>query len=190
MKTLKTSTLLTLLFLNNFVNAAEDPVEKGLRAAFKSNTAKEYSQTITTLREVIKLLEEKNAKLVADILPEKIDFWQGGEFKREDMSALGGGLAVTRTYTIEKKSIQVKVVKDSPLADKWLKILGNKNLLALSGKETKTISGQTGIIDGNKISIILDDNVLLEVTGSGEATPREVMALARDLDMIALKKLD
>ncbi|MGE9268938.1 MAG: hypothetical protein ACQKBY_12650 [Verrucomicrobiales bacterium] len=186
------STLLLLILALTSLHAQQekpDPVEEKLREAFKSNQDEEYSQCIATLRETITLLEAKNAERAEAILPPEIEDWKGGDFKREDLSVLGGGLSVTRSYRLEEKEITIKLLKDSPLAEQWIALMGNEDLLALGGRKTKTIFGETGVVEGNKLSIVIDKRILIELTGDNDCSERDILSLARKLDMHALKKM-
>lgn len=168
----------------------KDEVEKGLLLAYNDYQKENYSSVVEKLREVIKLVEEKNAGKIGEILPDKIDDWYGTDLKREDLAAVGGGVSVKRTYNQEDKSIGVKLVKDSPLIDKAIEMLANKDLLNLTGKKTYTIDGETALVEGpSKVLVAIDGEILLEITGDKDCKTADLVALARKLDFKALKKL-
>lgn len=191
MKTFLLPTIALFSTLGAFADdKKKDDVEQGLLLAYNEYQKGNYSAVNDKLREVIKLVEAKNAKRVGDILPEKIDDWFGTELKREDLAAIGGGISVKRSYNQESKSINVKLVKDSPLVDKWIQMLANKDLLNASGKKTYTIDGETALIDSPlKVLVAIEGEILLEITGDNDCKTKDLVAFARKLDFKALKKL-
>ena len=169
----------------------KDPIEKGFKDAFEEYKKENYSTTTSKLREMIKLLEEKNVQRVSEVLPEKIDAWHGTDLKREDLAALGGGISVKRVYNEKSKSITVKLVKDSPLVDKYIDVLSNRDLLQASGKKVYNISGEAALVEEPlKVLIAIDKEIFVEIKGDNDCATKDLIALARKLDMRKMKKMD
>ena len=194
---MKMITALTLLIFSLSFSLAiaeplkKDPVEKGFKDAFEEYQKENYSTTVEKLREMIKLLEEKNVQRVGEVLPEKIDDWHGTDLKREDLSALGGGVSVKRVYNDKSKSITVKLVKDSPLIDKWIGMLSNRDLLQASGKKVHNISGEAALVDKPlKVLMAIDEEILVEIKGDNDCSTKDLIALTRKLDLRKMKKMD
>jgi hypothetical protein len=98
---------------------------------------------------------------------------------------------VKRTYTREEKSITAKVVKDSPVVDKWLKILSNRDALKFTGKKVHTIDGEAALVDSErKILIGIEGEVLLELEGDNDCEAKDILAFARKLDLKTMKQLE
>lgn len=57
----------------------------------------------------MKAIGERKAEKVGAVLPGEIDDWKTDELELKDLTALGGGISVKRTYTLEEKSITAKV---------------------------------------------------------------------------------
>ena len=168
----------------------KDPIEKGLLEAYQLYQKKNYGQTSDKLRQLLTLLEAKNEKRAGVVLPAKVKSWQGGDLTRESLEALGGGLSVKRHYSFKKKHISVKLVKDSPLADKIMKLISNDALVQLSQRKTHTISGVRAVMDGeHKLQMVINDEILLEVTGNSETTSQEIVTFTRSLDIDLMKKM-
>lgn len=194
MKTFSAPTL--LVFVLGFSLAVaeptkKDPIEQAFNEAYAEYKKENYSSTSDKLRELIKLLEAKNAERVGEVLPDKIDDWHGTDLKREDLAALGGGVSVKRVYNDKSKSITVKLVKDSPLVDKWIELLSNRDLLQASGKKVHNISGEAAIVDKPlKVLMTIDKEILVEVTGDNDCSTKDLIALIRKLDLRAMKKMN
>ncbi|MCP5536827.1 MAG: hypothetical protein H7A51_11435 [Akkermansiaceae bacterium] len=168
----------------------KDPIEQGLRDAYDEYKKKNYGQVSDKLRELIKLLEEKNEKRAEVVLPEKVKDWQGGDLVREDLEVLGGGLSVKRHYQSGRKNIMVKLVKDSPLADKIMKLLTNDALVQLSKRKTHTINGVRAVMENErKLQMVIGDEILLEVVGDKDTTELDVVGFTRKLDISLMKKM-
>jgi len=190
---MKTSCLLISLLALSFATAEEkkDPFEAGIREAwdlYKDGKEEEVSEK---LRELLKIMEERGAEKVIEVLPGQIDYWKGGALEREDLAVMGGGISLSRTYATGKRKVEVKVIKDSPLMKQLAPLIANPQLLALGKRETHKISGKTAVMDGDtKLQMILSDRIYLELNSMGEATEKDLVALARELDLKALSKID
>jgi hypothetical protein len=167
-----------------------DEVESGLREAYTLYQAKKYGEVSAKLRELLKLLDEKDAARVGEILPARIEDWESGELKREDLALLGGGISLERAYFWGVKEIKIKLVKDSPILKGVIPLLQNKELLALSGRKTHSILGETAVMENErKLQLVVEENILLEVTGNEHAKESEVVGLARGLEVKRLKEM-
>lgn len=188
---LLTITLFGIFTLSSLAqDKKKDDIEKGLLLAYNEYQKENYSSVIAKLRDVIKLVEAKNVERVGEILPEKIEKWIGTDLKREDLSAIGGGVSVIRNYNQESKSISVKLVKDSPLVNHWIKILSNRDLLQATGKKTYPIAGETALVDEPlKVLVAIDEKILLEIKGDNDCETKDLVDFARKLDFASLKKM-
>ncbi|BCX48791.1 conserved hypothetical protein [Haloferula helveola] len=184
--------LLTLAVLAPFSAADEkrDPVEDTLREAWAEYKTGNYDVTREKLAEVMKMLEEKDAEKIEELLPKELDGWEGETLQRDDLGAVGGGLSISRLYEDDKKKVTVKVVKNSPLMKTLIPLLANEQLIELSGRKTHRISGETAVMDGpKKLQMVLDGRIYVELAGSGEAEEKDIVSLARKLDLRALEKI-
>ena len=172
-----------------------DEIEDKLRSAFKAYQAKEYSTATSTLREVVKALEAKAASAVTGVLPVDIGDWAGSDPKKEDLTILGGGTAISRVYKDGDKSFTAKILKDSPLVDKLMALFANEDLIKLSGAETRTVSGETAVLEGGdgtkpaKLRMAIDGRILVELTGGKGVKQTDLLTAARRLDLKTLKEM-
>lgn len=168
----------------------KDPIEQGLREAYDEYKKRNYGQVSDKLRELIKLLEAKNEKRAGIVLPETVKDWHGGDLIRENLDALGGGLSVKRHYQNKRKNISVKLVKDSPLADRIMKLLTNDVLVKASNRKTHTVNGVRAVMEHErKLQMVIGDEILLEVVGDKDTTELDVVGFTRKLDINLMKKM-
>ncbi len=167
-----------------------DPFEEGMRQAYADYRKGDSEAVTAKLRELLKLMEDKGAAKVGGILPDSLNGWKGESLKNDDLGVVGGGVAVSRNYVSGKHEITVKVTKDAPVVKQLLPLLTNQDLIRLSNRKTHLISGETAIMDGErKLQMVLDGRILLEMTGSVGTGEKELVDLARKLDLRALAKM-
>ncbi|WP_035615177.1 hypothetical protein [Haloferula sp. BvORR071] len=169
-----------------------DPFEEGMRDAYTAYKKGDNEAVTAKLRELLKIIEDKGAAKVSDVLPETLEDWKGESLKRDDLSTVGGGLSLSRTYTHKaKQEITVKVVKDSPLVKQLLPFLANEELLRLSNRKTHAVSGETAVMEGDKkLQLVVDKRIYVElVANDASSGEKELLGLARKLDLNALAKM-
>lgn len=177
------------------VSAKEDPkkpdlFENGLRQVMEDYRKGDDEAVVEKLRVLLKMMEEKGAKKVGDLLPETIEAWKGESLKQDDLAVLGGGVSLSRVYASGKKQVTVKVVKDSPLVKQLIPLIGNEELMKLANRKTYTISGETGAMEGDKkLQLVVDKRILVELTANADADEKDLVAIARKLDLNALAKM-
>lgn len=185
--------LILALLAANLVSAQPakpDPFEEGMRQAFAEYKKGNHEAVTTKLRELIKLEEERGAAKVESVLPDAVEGWKGETVKTEDLALLGGGRAISRSYTSGNRVITLKVVKDSPLAKQLIPLLTNEDLLRAGNRKTHNIGGETAIMEGErKLQMVLDQRIYLEITGDETLFEKDLVAFARKLDLKALAKL-
>jgi len=172
-------------------NKGKDPIEQGLREAFSLYQKEDLKSVTQKLRAILKLLDEKNAAKIGEALPDRVEEWMAAPLVREDLSSLGGGVSVKRTYTLNNKSITAKLVKDSPLITKWLEVLANREALKFTGKKVHTIDGEAALVDSErKILVSIEGELLLELEGDNDCDSKDILAFARKLDLKKMKRLE
>lgn len=168
----------------------DDPIEKGLKDAYKAYQTGDDGKVTDTLRALLKLMEEKNARKVEEVLPAELNGWKGNDLEREDLSVVGGGVSIQRIYQQDQKSVTIKVIKDSPLIDQWLKLLANDDLVQASGKKTFNVDGEIAIVEEElKVLIAVGGEILVELKGDNDCKSSDLVSLARKLELSTLKKM-
>jgi hypothetical protein len=103
---------------------------------------------------------------------------------------VGGGISISRAYTLGKREITAKVIKDSPLVKQLIPLIANEDLLRLTNRKTYRISGETAVMEGaRKLQLVVDGRILVELVGNEEVEEKDLVALARKLDLAALAKM-
>ncbi|GAA5128009.1 hypothetical protein JIN84_07845 [Luteolibacter yonseiensis] len=167
-----------------------DPFEEGMRQAFTAYKKGDDEAVTAKLRELLKIMDAKGSAKVGATLPDMAGTWKGESLKNDDTSAIGGGASVSRTYVSGDKRVTARVVKDSPLVAQLLPIFVNDELLKISGRKIHKISGETAVMDGeDKLQIVLDQRIYVELVGEGGAGETELVSLAEKLDLSAIAKL-
>lgn len=170
--------------------AKGDAFEEGMRQAFSDYKKGNHEAVTVKLRELIKLMEERGANKVGQLLPDEIDGWKGESMKQDDLGILGGGISINRTYVSGNRKITVKVIKDSPLIKQLIPLLANEDLIRASNRKTHRIAGETAVMEGErKLQIVLDQRILVEISGDETVGEKEIVATARKLDLAALAKM-
>ena len=169
---------------------AIDWFEEGMRQAMADYKKGDHEAVTAKLRELLKMMEEKNAEKMGGLLPAAFDDWKGESLKNDDLSAFGGGVSLSRTYLKGERPITVKVIKDSPLVKQFLPLIANEELLKLSNRKTHRISGETAVMEGDrKLQLVVDQRILVELIGNDGVEEKDLVAMARRLDLNALKKM-
>jgi hypothetical protein len=193
MKTHSTLLAIACCFLPlNVMGQASPPdrFEEGMRQAFADYKKGDHEAVTAKLRELLKMMEERDAAKVGALLPEQLNGWKGGNLVREDLGILGGGVSIARTYSAGNREITVKAIKDSPLIKQLMPLLTNEDLIRATNRKTHRIAGETAIMDGErKLQMVLDQRIFVEITGDNTIGEKELVAAARLLDLKALAKL-
>ena len=168
----------------------EDEIEMGLRNVFTVYKKGDKKEALERMRALVKLMEANSADAVAELLPEEVGDWKGETMKKEDLTIAGGGVSISRVYVDGEKNVTVKVIKDAPVIKPIIAMLGNKELLALSGRKTSRISGELAVMEGErKLQMVLDERIFVELEGNAVSDERDLVSLARKLDLRAISKL-
>lgn len=169
--------------------AGPDAFEAGMRQAMTDYKKGDHEAVTAKLRELLKLMEEKGAAKVGEVLPEFLENWEGESLKRDDLSAVGGGICLSRLYkTSEGRSLTAKVIKDSPLTKLLMATLANEDLLRASNRKVHRVSGEPAVMEGeHKLQLVVDGRIYVEVAGDEETGEQQLIAFARKLDLQALK---
>lgn len=167
-----------------------DPFETGMREAFTAYKKGDNEAVGAKLRELLKILDEKGAEKLGSLLPDMLGTWKGEAARREDLTAAGNGIATSRTYVSGPQKITVRLVKNHPKLGELLPLFVNEELLKLTNRKVHKISGVTAVMEGeNKIQLIVDERIYIELEGEGGAGETELVDLAGKLDLPAMAKI-
>ncbi len=183
--------LLSLFAISSLhADAVQEKIERGLRKAFKENEKDQRDDLKETLKEMLAVLEKENVKSIDDYFPDKIDTWEGEKLQKEQE---GKSLKVSRIYEDDEKEVELRLSRDTPMLDIYLRLMKNEDLIRLSGAKTHKVDGFTGIEEekGGKLFLrfLLNDETLFELEGSKGTEMRDLIRIARRLDLKAITKL-
>ena len=143
------------------------------------------------------MLDELKAGTITATLPEPPDDWRAGEIRKEDVPAfLGGGRVLKRLYEEKDsdKRIELEVIFESGLSKIFVGLVGNDAVAESQGFKVRRIGREQALIKetdkGLEIHIPVEDKILVKLTGKGGAEEKEVLDLARDIDLGSLRKLE
>ena len=164
--------------------------EEGMRQAFADYKKGDSEAVAAKLRELLKLMEQQGALKMGIVLPDAVGAWKGESLKTDDIGALGGGVSLSRVYVSGEHRITAKVVKDSPMVTQLLPLFANEELIRMTNRKTHKIAGETGIMEGeNKLQIVVDGRILVELEGDAGTGETGLVAFAGKLDLAALAKI-
>ncbi len=164
--------------------------EEGMRQAFTEYKKGDTDAVTAKLRELLKLMEAQSAIKIGALLPDAVDAWKAESLKIDDGAAGGGGVSISRNYVSGENRIGVKVVKDSPTVTELLPLFANEELIKMTQRKMHKISDQTAIMEGeNKLQIVVDGRILVELEGNAATGETGLVAFANKLDLAALAKI-
>lgn len=170
--------------------APADPFEAGMREAFTAYKKGDNEAVTAKLQALLKIMDEKGLEKLGVLLPDMLGTSKGDAVKREDLSATGSGIAISRTYVSGTQKITVRIVKDYPKLGELLPMFVNEELLRMAKRKVHKVSGQTAVMEGeNKLQLIVDERIYLELEGEGGAGETELVDLAGKLDLVSMAKI-
>lgn len=172
------------------------PFEVELKAAVMAYREGEMEKAREHTEKALKMLDELKAGTITATLPEPPEGWRAGEIRKEDVPAfLGGGRVLKRLY--EKKDgderIELEVIFESGLS-KILAGLANDAVAESQGFKVRRVGRERALIKetekGLEIHILVEEKLLVKLTGKGGVKEKEVLDLIREVDLGTLRKLE
>lgn len=169
-----------------------DPFTDSLREAVKQYQSGELDKAREALERASAILDAQQAGKVADAFPDAPKGWTAEDVQREAVpDILGGGKTVKKSY-LEKgsrKEIVLEVITGSKLTGLIAGMGSNDAIAESQGYTVKRIGGDRALLKGSELLLPVDDKVLIKLTAKGGATNKDLMALAREVDRNALKRM-
>ncbi len=188
--------LLLIATVTLFTSAAfADNVIDSLEKAKSLYSQGKYYKAVTELNFAIGLIQDKQLDKFKALLPEPPSGWSAGEVEgsRAAGQLMGGGITVSRTYNSpDGQEVRIEMITDSPLLSSIMMILSNPMLMG-SGRLV-AINGEKGIEEWNsqehsgKIQIVLQNRMLITVSGNSIKSKDILYDFAKKLDFSKIKK--
>ena len=126
-------------------------------------------------------METLDIQAIRATLPAPFDGWTVND---EDtahlgMIALGGGIAVNRTYTSpEGTDVRIEVLADSDMVAQMAQMFTDPQMSAAMGLKSETIGGETAYINPSdgQITFVIDGRTTITITGSADVAVRRSYA--------------
>jgi len=172
------------------------PFEVELKAAVMAYREGDFEKAREHTAKGLAMLDELKAGTITATLPEPPEDWRAGEIRNEDVPAfLGGGRVLKRLYEEKDsdKRIELEVIFESGLSKIFVGLVGNDAVAEAQGFKMRRIGREHALIKqtdkGLEIHIPVEEKILVKLTGKGGAEEKEVLDLARDIDLGTLRKL-
>lgn len=191
---------LLLLLFNIHLSRAEDKVsafEKTMKDSVLHYRGGKVTEALEALQKAKSLLETEQTKQVGNVLPDAPATWKAEELTTEDVPAyLGGGKLVKKQYRATKgqEEILVEIYFGSSMIKLIRGMYANDQIAKSQGYKVKTAGGERVLIkdlpkNNLEISMPLDDEIMIKMTGKDGAQEDMMIKLLRDIDRRSLKTL-
>jgi hypothetical protein len=177
--------------------AKPEPFEDILRDAVKEYRAGRVDKTREALDRAIKLLDERKSGKVVDAFPEAPEGWTVGDVEKSEIPAImGGGRSIKKIYREKegKKEISLEVIHDSPFGKLLMGLMVNDAVAEAQGFKVRSVGADRALFketaDGGELNLPIDEKILVKLTSKGGALEKDMMALARYIDRLSLKKVE
>lgn len=174
-----------------------DEVTDQLEVAREAYEAGNLSQSVDELNYAISQIQEKLSGEYAKLLPDALPGWTAGEAVSQagGLAMLGGGTSMTRSYTKDSGgAVEIKAYGNSPMAQGMSMMLQNPMLMQMDpSTKAYRYKGRSGMIKHDsgstsyEITLMLKNNVLLQVSGDGLADKAPVVDYLKAVDIKALE---
>ncbi len=172
-----------------------DSVIESLEKAKTLYKQGKYYKAVTELNFAIGLIQDKQLDRFKSLFPEAPAGWNAGQVEgsRAPGNIMGGGITVSRDYSSgDHQRIRIEMITDSPLLSSVMMLLSNP--MIMGGGRLVSINGEKGIEEWNtqdksgKIQIVLQNRMLITISGSGLKSKDILYDFAKKLDFTKIKK--
>jgi len=178
--------------------AGADDIADRIDNARSEYESGELREAVQTLQVVVASIQEKINLDLLKLLPGPLNGWQADDAQAQSagMAAIIAGTNLTRRYFRDDGAeVEIGIMADSPLMPMMTMMLSNPLLMQTNpDARIYTLDGQSGMIehekdsDSWKISLLVDNKILVKVDGSGLRDKRSVEAYLKAIDLDAVKK--
>ena len=159
----------------------------------KAYKAGDFGTLRTALQDALQVLSQRAAANLAAALPstcarsssrEAAETSSGGA-----LGLLGGGTQASRQYTnAQGQSVKIEVTADSPLIAQMGMLLTNPAMMGAMGKPIRIGNQRAVQTNDNEIQMMVDNRILVGVTGDAQIEAKLAYAKAIDLAKVAAMK--
>jgi hypothetical protein len=178
----------TLLSATVRASLAADDIIDALDQARKAYQAGDFAAAKQSADLASQLIGQKNAEGFAALLPAALAGWTAGKAETTSIGAVGfGASSASRKYTGPKGEVDVQITGDSAMLTQFATVLSNPAIAGVLGKIVM-IGNQRGFqTKEGDVHIVVNNKILVSVTGSGPADAK--LAYAQAVDVAKLAKM-
>jgi hypothetical protein len=187
MRTIRAAILLTVGLLA--CPAFADDITDALDAARKSYQSGDLTGAKQSADLASQLIGQKNAEGFVTLLPKPLSGWTAEEAQATAVgNTVFGASQARRTYKNAKgDNVEVQITGDSAIVAQMAPIFANPAIAGAMGKLIK-VGSQRGIqTHQGDVQVVVNNNFLVMVTGSGQ--PADKLAYAQAIDFAKLSKM-
>jgi FtsP/CotA-like multicopper oxidase with cupredoxin domain len=166
--------------------AAADEVEAAIGAALEAYRAGELDRAKEELDYASTLLGQQKARGLTAFLPAAFDGWT-----REDGEAttgpamLGGGLGASAAYRKGGSTVTITLMADNPMVATMGALLAEPAMMAMQGAVRRAGRQRYVETPGGELMAMVDNRVLVQVSGSAPVEDKTAYFAALDFDGLA-----
>ena len=164
--------------------ARADDIADALAEATRAYRAGEIGAARMSMQEAVQLLAQRTAADMGKALPAPLDGWkaQEAEASTAGLGFMGGGSQATRIYRNGAgQDVQIQVTADSPLLAQMTMFLNNPAIAGAMGKLIRVGSQRAIQTNNNEIQMMVNNRILVSITGSAPAEAKLAYAQAIDI---------
>lgn len=168
--------------------ARADDVSDAIAEASKAYAAGDLGAARTQLGEALQFLAQRAAARLAAALPAALPGWtaQDAESNTSQAAFMGAGIQASRKYEDgQGGAVEIQVVADSPIIAQLSLVLNNPAMAGAMGKLIRVGSQRAVQTNDNEIQMLVDNRILISLTGSANADAKMAYAKAIDTGEIA-----
>lgn len=187
MRTIRAAILITAFGLW-IAPAFADDITEALDAARKSYQSGDLAGAKQQADVASQLIGQKNAEGFVALLPKPLSGWTAEEAQTTAVgSSVFGASQARRTYRNKDVEVEVQITGDSAMVAQLAPILSNPAIAGAMGKLVK-LGSQRGIqTHQGDVQAVVNNKILLMVTGSAPAADK--LAYAQAVDFAKLSKM-
>lgn len=167
--------------------AVADDIHDALDQAGSAYGSGDYGRAKKAADLASTLLGQLAAEQLAKALPAPLDGWTAEDASGDSTAAamFGGGVQAERGYTnADGQQVRIQVMVDSPLVAQMAGLYSNPAMAAMMGKLIKVGSQQAVQTEQGEIQMLVDNRVLVTVTGDAPDEAKQAYAAAVDLSKL------
>ncbi|ROQ19203.1 hypothetical protein [Gallaecimonas pentaromativorans] len=184
--------LVCCLALASFMAVAGD-VEEAIKAGQDAYQQGQLSEAANQFSYAATLIRQQQGDKMVKLFPAPLKGWQADDAESESAGAamLGGGVTGSRLYHKgDDISLELKIIKDSPLVQAMAGLFTNPNMAAMAGYKIKKINGVSAMLKtDDEMSLTMMDGTVLVQMECSECQSSDLEDYAKALDMGAIKQL-